>query len=107
MLFCHKKGQPVSPALLGQLGPLIFLFAFQLFLEGFSGAFKFRLENCWGNVRLPFMPDGSLCLVFNLVSRVSPSVIWERPWLRLVTCVPDGAPYSFDCTAGKLKFSYG
>ena len=64
ILFCHKKGQPVSPALLGQRGLLIFLFAFLLLLEGFSGTFKFRLENCWGNVRLPFMPDGSLCLVF-------------------------------------------
>jgi hypothetical protein len=25
----------------------------------------------------------------NLVPRVSPSVIWERPWLRLVTCLPE------------------
>jgi hypothetical protein len=25
-------------------------------------------------------------MAFNLVPRVSPSVIWERPWLRLVTC---------------------
>jgi hypothetical protein len=25
----------------------------------------------------------------NLVPRVYPSVIWERPWLRLVTCFPD------------------
>jgi hypothetical protein len=32
---------------------------------------------------------------YNLVPRVSPSVLWERPWLRLVTCLPEG---------GKLKF---
>ena len=25
----------------------------------------------------------------DLVPRVSPSVLWERPWLRLVTCLPD------------------
>jgi hypothetical protein len=27
--------------------------------------------------------------IANLVPRVSPSVLWQRPWLQLVTCLPD------------------